>query len=259
MFKDYIKILLVLGILFIGLGFGYYFYWKSSVKDADELYGAGRWEEAEKKMIRNLDVFPSFLLHGETEYMRLGEISYNRGDIKKSEQYFLSALNIEKKLGLPLYRLAIIRDKEGRYSEAIDYYERSLKAEIDDHSMIPEIQERLAAVLYRCGLQHQMYSDNETALRYFQRILEIYPDFPEAIHAVGIIYMQQKKYSEAWEYFKKALEMNPDLAILYEDSETVLRKLGKSKEAEKYREKYDSLRKEMESSEEEEVLKANSN
>lgn len=259
MFKDYIKILLILGILFIGLGFGYYFYWKSSVKDADDLYVAGRWEEAEKKMLQNLEIFPSFLLRGETEYMRLGEINYNRGDIKKSEQYFLSALNIEKKMGLPLYRLAIIRDKEGRYSEAIDYYESSLKADMDDPSLIPEIQERLAAVLYRCGLQHQMYSDNETALSYFQRILEIYPDFPEAIHAVGVIYMQQKKYTDAWECFKKALEMNPDLAILYEDSEAVLIKLGRPKEAERYREKYNSLRKEMESSEEEEVLKANSN
>lgn len=259
MFKDFFKILLILVILFIGLALGYFFYWKASVQEASSLYKSGKWDEAEKKMIHNVEVFPGFLLGRETEYMRLGEIYYQRGDIQKSEQYFLQTLNIDRNIALPLFRLGIIRDGEGRHTEAIDYYEKALRANIDDSRMVMQIQERLAAVLYRYGLQHQMYSDWDTALRCFTRILEIYPDFPEALHAIGTIYMQQKNYKEAWTFFSKALEMNPDLAILYEDSAELLIKLERPKEAKRYKEKYDSLMKEIVSSGEEEVLKENPN
>jgi tetratricopeptide (TPR) repeat protein len=257
MFKDYLKILLILAVLFIGLAFGYFFYWKASVRKASNLYKSGKWDEAEKIMIHNLEVFPGFLLSGENEYTRLGEICYQRGDIQKSEQYFLQALNIDKRLALPLFRLGIIRDEEGRHTEAIDYYEKALRANTENSKMVLQIQEKLAMILYRYGLQHQMYSDWETALRCYTRILEIYPDFPEALHAIGTIYMQQKKYKEAWTFFNKALEMNPDLTILYEDSPYLLIKLGRPKDAERYKEKYDSLMKEIVSSGEEEVLKEN--
>jgi tetratricopeptide (TPR) repeat protein len=259
MFKDYLKILLILVILFIGLAFGYFFYWKASVQKASSLYKSGKWDEAEKKMIHNIEVFPGFLFGRETEYMRLGEIYYQRGDIQKSEQYFLQTLNIDREIALPLFRLGIIRDGEGRHSEAIDYYEKALRAKMDDPKTVLQIQERLAAVLYRYGLQHQMYSDWDTALRCYMRLLEIYPDFPEALHAIGTIYMQQKKYKEAWAYFSKALEMNPDLTILYEDSPDLLIKLGRPKDAKRYKDKYDSLMKEIVSLGEEEVLKENSN
>jgi tetratricopeptide (TPR) repeat protein len=259
MFKDYLKILLILFILFIGLAFGYFLYWKASIKEASNLYKSGKWDEAEKKMIHNIEVFPAFLVGRQTDYMRLGEIYYQRGDIQKSEQYFLQTLNIDKEMTLPLFRLGIIRDDEGRYSESIEYYEKALRTKMDDQKMVLHIQEKLAAVLYRYGLQHQMYSDWDTALQCYIRILEIYPDFPEALHAIGTIYIKQKKYKEAWTFVSKALEMNPDLTILYEDSSILLIKLGRLKDAKKYEEKYNSLIKEIVSSGEEEVLKVNSN
>lgn len=221
---------------------------------AADFYATGKMPEAEKMILYNLEKFPGFLPGKDEAFMKLGEINYRKGDIQKAEQFFHQALNVNSKLALPLFRLGLIRDREGRPSDAIDYFEKALKTGADDIKMQLEIKENLAAALYRYGLQHEMYADWETAGKQYARILEIYPDFPEAVHAMGSILARQKKYNEALTFYKRAIEMNPELAVLYNDVSGLLMKLGKFKEAKAYQQKYDELMKEMVTSEEEEVL-----
>lgn len=259
MFRDYLKILLILIVVFILFSSGYYLYWKSCVEKADILYAAGKMEEAEKMLSYNLEVFPGFLPGKENAYLKLGEIYYQRGELQKAERFFHQALNINASLALPLYRLGIIRDNEKRYSDAIFYYEEALKVKFTDNVISLSVKERLAAVLYRYGLQHQIYSDIETANKCYRRILEIYPEFPEALHGMGSLLASQKRYDQAWEMYNKALEMNPDLAILYKDVSDLLIKRGKMKDAKLYKEKYNMLIKEMITTSEQEVLRDNTN
>jgi tetratricopeptide (TPR) repeat protein len=259
MFRDYLKILLTLIVVFIVFALAYFLYWKSCVDKASDLYASGKMYEAEKMLLNNIEVFPAVFFKKNDAFLKLGEIYYHRGEIQKAEQHYHQALNINSDLALPLFRLGIIRDGEGRLSDAIDYFERALKAKMENPKMVLSIEQRLAAVLYRYGSQYQVYSDIDTAHKCFKRILEIYPDFPEAVHAMGSILANQKKLDQAWSLYKKAPEMNPDLAILYKDVSDLLIKRGKPKEAKLYRDRYDALIKEMVTSGEQEILKDDTN
>ena len=53
--------------------------------------------------------------------------------------------------------------------------------------------------------------DLEGALENFKISVALKPDYADAVHNIGHIYMVQKKYDLAKKYLEKSLEMNPRL------------------------------------------------
>jgi predicted negative regulator of RcsB-dependent stress response len=66
---------------------------------------------------------------------------------------------------------------------------------------------------------------------YFQKALEIYPNYAEAHYNLGIVLFQKGQVDEAIAHFQKALEINPLLAEAYDNLGTAFAREGRFSEA----------------------------
>lgn len=104
------------------------------------------------------------------------------------------ALEILEKLGWENY-------KKRNYKVAIVYYERYL--EFDDTN--PNIYNMLG-YLYK---KLSKYQTLDTQVKYFEKAIELNPDFEQANRNLALVYPLVGKYKEAAQCFKKVLNINP--------------------------------------------------
>lgn len=53
-------------------------------------------------------------------------------------------------------------------------------------------------------------NDTDRALKYWQRALQLRPDYPEALNNLGVLFMRQGRKAEAQEEFQKAMHVAAD-------------------------------------------------
>ncbi len=56
---------------------------------------------------------------------------------------------------------------------------------------------------------HYRFNETEEALAYWNRALELDPDFCPAYHSIGVLYLERGEHAKSAEYFRKALELEP--------------------------------------------------
>ena len=109
---------------------------------------------------------------------------------------------------------------QGKFSAAIEEYEKSLRASDDDSVFEAEVHLNLG----RCHLALEHYEGAETELR---RALELEPETFEAHIHLGNTAIRRGNIEGAIREFEKALELNPSLDSLREKI-VELQRLGKS-------------------------------
>jgi tetratricopeptide (TPR) repeat protein len=131
--------------------------------------------------------------------LRLGWLTYQSGNFTESKSYYSKAValmpfSIESRLGL-VYPLAAL----GNWSEVISQYEKIL-----------EITPNYSVVLHRLGLIYYGKGDFETARRYFDKVVNLFPFDYDALTMLAWTHFRLNNLREARVLFQKALLNTPN-------------------------------------------------
>lgn len=131
--------------------------------------------------------------------LRLGWLTYQAGSFTESRAYYNNAVSlmpyaIESRFGL-VYPLAAL----GNWTEVIAQYNKIL-----------EISPNYSIVLHRLGLIYYGRGDYETARRYFDKVVNLYPFDYDALTMLAWTYFKLNNMREAKVLFQKALLNTPN-------------------------------------------------
>ena len=155
--------------------------------------------------------------------------TYSREDAQQILSYYERVLLIYEQLykeepnhpqvAKILYNLGRARCDLGSYKEAISDLRRALVIYDRLYKENP-YQQELAGTLSNLGLAYERSDNHTSALRYYQRSLEMqqalhegenHDDVAAALRSVGYAYQSLSKYTESLEYYQQALEMQQAL------------------------------------------------
>jgi tetratricopeptide (TPR) repeat protein len=130
--------------------------------------------------------------------LRLGWLAYNNGSFTESAAYYnkaiqLMPLSIEARLGYALPASAM-----GNWDQVITKYQEILKID-PNHSLTN----------YRMGLIYYYREDYQQAIKYFERIANMYPFDYDAVVMFAWTNLRLNKTREARTLFNKALLIRP--------------------------------------------------
>ena len=131
--------------------------------------------------------------------LRLGWLTYQSGGFTESKAYYIKAVtlmpySIESRFGL-VYPLAAL----GNWTEVLSQYEKIL-----------EISPNNSIVLHRLGLIYYGRGDYESAKKYFDKVLNLYPFDYDALTMSAWTYLKLNNLREAKILFQKALLNTPN-------------------------------------------------
>ena len=131
--------------------------------------------------------------------LRLGWLTYLSGNFTESKAYYNNAVNlmpfsIESRFGLvsPLAAL-------GNWSEVLAQYEKIL-----------EISPNNSIVLHRLGLIYYGKGDFDSARKYFDKVVNLYPFDYDALTMLAWTYFKLNNLRESKVLFQKALLNTPN-------------------------------------------------
>lgn len=131
--------------------------------------------------------------------LRLGWLTYMSGSFTESQAYYTKAVSlmdysIEARLGLVLPASAL-----GNMNLVISTYKKIL-----------EIDPKNTTANYRLGMIYYQNKDYESAIKYFETNVNLYPFTYDSMIMLAWSYLNAGKTREAKVLFNKALLYNPD-------------------------------------------------
>jgi tetratricopeptide (TPR) repeat protein len=190
---------------------------------------------------------------GPTGWFRLGRLMMKVAQFDKAQQVFemiLDRTTDEKEKGQIYQYLGWIKDDQGKYTEAITYYEKSLEIK---QKTLPANHPDLADSYNNIGSVYDDMGEYSKALSYYEKALEIYqktlpanhPDLATSYNNIGSVYVNMGEYSKALSSYEKALETyqktlpanHPDLATSHNNIGSMYVNMGEYSKALSYYEK----------------------
>jgi tetratricopeptide (TPR) repeat protein len=190
---------------------------------------------------------------GPTGWYRLGRLMMTVAQFDKAQQVFemiLDRTTDEKEKGEIYHYLGWIKKDQGKYTEAIAYYEKSLKI---CQKTLPANHPNLATSYNNIGGVYDNMGEYSKALSYYEKALEIkqktlptnHPHLATSYNNIGLVYDNMGEYSKALSYYEKALEIcqktlpanHPHLATSYNNIGGVYNNMGEYSKALSYYEK----------------------
>ena len=162
--------------------------------------------EADGKYTEAISVLKS--VYNEETYeinLRLGWLNYMAGLFNESIPYYekcieLKPLSIEARFGLTYPTAAM-----GNWTQTENAYNEIL-----------EIDPQNSTALYRVGSIYYGKEDFQTALKYFEKVLNLYPFDFSSINMTAWTYYKLGEYRKAEVLFKKLLLNDPDNELAIE-------------------------------------------
>jgi len=130
--------------------------------------------------------------------LRLGWLTYQSGGFSESKAYYSKAValmpySLESRFGIVLPLAAL-----GNWTEVLAQYEKIL-----------EISPNNSIVLHRLGLIYYGKGDFETARKYFDKVVNLYPFDYDALTMLAWTYLKLNNLRESKVLFQKALLNTP--------------------------------------------------
>jgi len=173
---------------------------KAQEKSAlNEAFSASYTHETKAEYSKAIEVLKK--VYNETSYelnLRLGWLNYEAGQFTQSAAYYnkaidLKPMSIEARLGFALPASSV-----GNWNQVITRYNEVLKLDPNHYT-----------VNYRLGSIYYGRKDYQTAFKYFEKILNLYPFDYDAMLMTAWTYFQLGKMREAKVLFQKALLNRP--------------------------------------------------
>jgi Tfp pilus assembly protein PilF len=190
---------------------------------------------------------------GSIGWLRLGKLMIQLSHFDKAEELYEILLQQKTNEGEKahlFYQLGWIKDDQGKYAEAIEFYEKALEIK---QKTLPASHLDLAASYNNIGQVYDNMGEYSKALSYYEKALEIYQKTLPANHRslatsynnIGQVYDNMGEYSKAFSYYEKALEIDqktlptdhPSLATSYNNIGLVYNNMGEYSKALSYYEK----------------------
>ncbi|MBC2705227.1 tetratricopeptide repeat protein [Desulfobacula sp.] len=189
-------------------------------KLGQEYYNAGRYTVALRNLLEAHKTLPDDPWLNNS--LGLVYLAKDRPDL--AETHFKKALDLKSDYTQAKNNLGATYLKQKKWSLAIHCFE-----EISGNLLYatPEIPLSNLGWAY---FHQKMY---KTAKTYFEKSLEIRPDFLIAVHGLASIYIETEYYPDAIKFLHHALEKNPGAAILHSDLAKVYEALKEFEKAKK--------------------------
>ena len=174
---------------------------------------------------------------------RLGKLLIKLAKFDKAEELYgvlLKQTNDQNEIAHIFHQLGWINDDQGKYTEALEYYEKSLKIY---RKTLPANHLELATLHSNIGSVCRNMGEYSKALEYYEKTLfDNHPSLSNSYNNIGSIYDKLGDYPKALEYFEKSLEImektlpanHPELATLYNNIGSVYGYMGESAKALEY-------------------------
>ncbi|CAF1469411.1 unnamed protein product [Adineta steineri] len=186
-------------------------------------------------------------------WYRLGLVLFKMGQFEKAEDIYQVLLDQTKddKGKAPMYhQLGLIRKDQGKYEEALTFYEKSFAIR---QKTLPPNHPDLACYYNNISVVYKNMGNYSKALSYYEKAFEIdqqslppnHPDLAKSYISIGLVHYNMGNYPEALSYYEKALEIqqqslppnHPELAMSYNNIGNVHTKIGIYPKALSYYEK----------------------
>ena len=165
--------------------------------DGERLLGAGRAEEAIRRLRTAVEILPS----NAQAWNHLGLAYHEAGRPAEAMQAYDRALQIDRNLTVAYFNSGCLHLEQGQPALAVD----SLWAYVG-------LQPRVVEGWVKLG-QAQLRSKKwEQAERSFLEALRLHPARVEALNGLGVAYHQRRKVREAWQSFTNAVSRDPSFA-----------------------------------------------
>jgi tetratricopeptide (TPR) repeat protein len=184
---------------------------------------------------------------------RLGRLMIKLGQFNKAEELYdilLKQATNEGEKGHLYHQFGWIKNDQGKYAEAIEFYEKALEI---DQKTLPANHPSLATSYNNIGAVYKDMGEYSKALSYYEKALEIqqktlpanHPDLATSYNNIGDVYRNIGEYSKALSYHEKDLAIcqktlpanHPSLAISYNNIGEAYRNMGEYSKALSYYEK----------------------
>jgi tetratricopeptide (TPR) repeat protein len=153
---------------------------------------------------------------GETGWRRLGQLLIRLSQFDKAEELYnvlLEQTSDEGEKAIYYNNLGHIKDNQGDYEKAIEYYEKALA--IWQKTLSPN-DPMLATSYGNIGAVYKNMGDYTRALSVLQKALEIsqktlfvnHPSLANSYSNIGSVHDNMGEYSKALSYYEKALEID---------------------------------------------------
>ncbi|CAF1280851.1 unnamed protein product [Adineta steineri] len=175
-------------------------------------------------------------------WFRLGRLLIRMGQSNKAQEVYEILLHqtINESRKAPIYhQLGSIKHNQGKYPEALSYYEKSLAIY---QKILPSNHLNLAVSYVGIGNVYKNMDDYPKALSSHEKALEIqqqslpssHPDFAVSYNNIGMVYDETGDYPKALSHYEKALTIkqqslpsnHPSLGASYNNIGTVYCSMG---------------------------------
>jgi tetratricopeptide (TPR) repeat protein len=190
---------------------------------------------------------------GATGWQRLGQLLIKLSQFNKAEELYkvlLDQTSDEGEKAVYYNNLGLVKDNQGDYEKAIEYYEQGLeiwqKTLRPNHPEMGTSYNNIAVVYHYMGEYSKALSFYEKTKEIFEKTLPPnHPSLAISCNNIGGVYKNMGEYSKALSFNEKALEIHkktlppnhPLLAISYNNIGLVYDKMGEYSKALSFQEK----------------------
>ena len=120
-------------------------------------------------------------------------------DNEKAIEYFRKAIFFKEDYLDAYLHLALIYEKQGKNNLAIKELEKVAQ---------PESLANLE-ILYQLGRFNYNQDNTGEAIKYFRKVLDIFPNHSNSLYSLGVVYQKQDWDNQALKMFERVLQLNP--------------------------------------------------
>ncbi|CAF4485596.1 unnamed protein product [Rotaria sp. Silwood2] len=173
---------------------------------------------------------------------RLGLLLIKLGKFDNAQEVYdilLDETTTNQEKALMYHRLGVIKNSQGRYTDAIALFQQSIEIK---KKVLSSTDDDLASSYDNIGLVYKNMGDYSNALLFHQDALKIrqknlpsnHHDLATSYNNIGLVYNHMNDYSNALSFHQKALEIrqntlpsnHPDLATSYNNIGSVYENMG---------------------------------
>ena len=136
---------------------------------------------------------------------------------------FLVASCSSKQANLSNYEKGIEATKNAQYEQAIEFFNSALNEENKD--------ETKATIFYNIGFCYGIIKNFNKEIEYYNKALEISPDFQPALYDLGEYYYDNNDLNNALKMYEKLVAVNPENENAYYMLALVQNDLGNKEES----------------------------
>ncbi|MEM6752528.1 MAG: tetratricopeptide repeat protein [Cyanobacteria bacterium P01_C01_bin.38] len=202
----------------------YYQVIEKQPQHSEALYGLGiialsqaKFEQAEKFLTQASQSQPKSV----KTWFALGNLYCSQGKMAQAESAYQKAIILRPDAGTIYNNLGYTLEQQGKWEEAIASYQKALQfqpncreADVNLGNILHsqgklsvEKQAYYAQLNYQLGNVRKQVGDCETATVYFQKAVNLNPDFEEAYHNLAMALQAQGQMPEAMAAYQKVIEL----------------------------------------------------